>query len=71
VALNRHRTRGNTAATPEPEPRAQEATMNRAKLLMFTAVLMACAGFLMLSQSVHAGHDDFYRTADLGLVPGR
>jgi hypothetical protein len=45
--------------------------MNRAKLLMFTAVLMACAGFLMLSQSVHAGHDDFYRTADLGLAPGR
>ena len=45
--------------------------MNRAKLLMFTAVLMACAGFLTLSQSVHAGHDDFYRTVELGLVPGR
>ena len=45
--------------------------MNRARLLMFTAVLMACAGFLMLSQSVHAGYDDFYRTADLGLAAGR
>jgi hypothetical protein len=31
--------------------------MNRDKLLMFSALLMACAGFLMLSQSVHAGHD--------------
>jgi len=45
--------------------------MNRAKLLMVTAVLMACAGFLMLSQSVHAGDDEFCRTAALGLVPGR
>jgi len=45
--------------------------MNRDKVLMFTAVLMACAGFLMLSQSVHAGYDDFYRTADLALAPGR
>jgi hypothetical protein len=41
--------------------------MNRAKLLMLAAVLMACAGFLTLSQSVHAGADEFYRTADLGL----
>lgn len=31
--------------------------MNRDKLLMFAAVLMACAGFLLLSQSVRAGHD--------------
>jgi hypothetical protein len=45
--------------------------MNRAKLLMFTAVLMACAGFLMLSQSVQAGDDEFYRSAALGLAPGR
>ena len=45
--------------------------MNRAKMLMFAALLMACAGFLMLSQPVQAGHDHFYRIADLGLVPGR
>ena len=45
--------------------------MNRAKLLMLTALLTACAGFLMLSQSVHAGYDEFYRTADLGLATGR
>ncbi|HEU5296416.1 MAG TPA: hypothetical protein VFU71_16680 [Burkholderiaceae bacterium] len=41
--------------------------MNRAKLLMLTALTMACAGFLMLSQSVHAEHDGL-RTAELGLV---
>jgi hypothetical protein len=46
--------------------------MNRAKLLMFAALLMACAGFLTLSQSVHAGHDDLpYQYADLGLTLGR
>ena len=45
--------------------------MNRAKLLMVTALLMACAGFLMLSQSVHAGDDEFYRSAALDLAPGR
>jgi hypothetical protein len=43
--------------------------MNRDKLLMFAALLMACAGFVMLSQSVHAGaHDWAVRTADLGLA---
>jgi len=42
--------------------------MNRARLLMFAAVLMACAGFLMLSQSVHAGHDDYLHTAGLALA---
>ena len=31
--------------------------MNRDKLLMLSALLMACAGFLLLSQSVHAGHE--------------
>ena len=46
--------------------------MNRAKLLMFAAVFMACAGFLMLSQAVHADSDDLYlRTAELGLAIGR
>jgi len=45
--------------------------MDRAKLLMYTAALMACAGFLMLSQSVHAGPDELYRSAALGLMPGR
>ena len=33
--------------------------MNRAKLLMFSALLMACAGFLVLSHSVHAGADEW------------
>ena len=33
--------------------------MNRDKLLMFAALLMACAGFLMVSQSVHAGADEW------------
>jgi len=42
--------------------------MDRAKLLMFAAVLMACAGFLVLSQSVHAGYDEFFRTAQLSAV---
>ena len=32
--------------------------MNRAKLLMFAALFMACAGFLMLSQTVHADSDE-------------
>jgi hypothetical protein len=46
--------------------------MNRAKLLMFAAVLMACAGFLVLSQAVHADSDEPYlRTAELGLAIGR
>ena len=46
--------------------------MNRAKLLMFAAVFMACAGFLMLSQTVHADSDElFFRTAQLGLAIGR
>jgi hypothetical protein len=45
--------------------------MNRARLLMCTAVLMACAGFMTLSQTVHAGHDDFYRSAAFGLATGR
>ncbi|HTP73020.1 MAG TPA: hypothetical protein VML58_12435 [Burkholderiaceae bacterium] len=38
----------------------QESTMNRDKLLMFAALLMACAGFLMVSQSVHAGSDEWF-----------
>jgi len=38
----------------------QENTMNRDKLLMFAAVLMACAGFLMLTHSVHAGSDEWF-----------
>jgi hypothetical protein len=46
--------------------------MNRAKLLMFAALFTACAGFLMLSQSVHADSDDvFFRTAALGLAISR
>jgi len=45
--------------------------MNRDKLLMLTALLMACAGFVMLSQSVHAGYDEPLRTADLGLMVTR
>ena len=46
--------------------------MNRAKLLMFAALFMACAGFLMLSQTVHADSDDLlFRTAELGLAVGR
>jgi hypothetical protein len=42
--------------------------MNRARLLMFAALLMACAGFLMLSQSVHAGHDDYWHSAGIALA---
>ena len=43
--------------------------MNRAKLLMISALLIACAGFLMLSQSVQAGADaPLVLTADLGLI---
>jgi len=45
--------------------------MNRARLLMFTAVLMACAGFLTLSQPVHAEHEQVLRMAELGQVLGR
>ena len=46
--------------------------MNRARLLMLAAVLMACVGFLMLSQTVHADSDDLlFRTAELGLAVGR
>ena len=46
--------------------------MNRANLLMFAALVLACAGFMMLSQSVHAGPDElFFRTAELGLAVGR
>lgn len=45
--------------------------MNRARLLMFAAVLMACAGFLTLSQSVQAGDHEFYRSASLDLPLGR
>jgi len=46
--------------------------MNRARLLMFAALLLACAGFLTLSHSVHAGHDDLPTyCAGLGLLPGR
>jgi len=45
--------------------------MDRAKLLMFAALFMACAGFLMLSQTVHADSDDLFRTAELGLAIGR
>jgi hypothetical protein len=46
--------------------------MNRARLMMLAALLTACAGFLTLSQSVHAGHDDLlYHCAELGLMPGR
>lgn len=44
--------------------------MNRAKFLMFAALLIACAGFMTLSQSVHAGHEALH-TAELGLVLGR
>lgn len=32
--------------------------MNRDKLLMFAALLMACAGFLVLSHSVYADTDE-------------
>lgn len=45
--------------------------MNRAKVLMFAALAMACAGFMMLSQSVHAGDELFFHAAELGLVVGR
>jgi hypothetical protein len=46
--------------------------MNRAKLLMFAALLMACAGFLSISQSTQAGRDDLpTRCAALSLVLGR
>jgi hypothetical protein len=34
---------------------AQEKTMNRARLLMFAALAVACAGFLTLSQPADVG----------------
>jgi len=43
--------------------------MNRPKVLMFTALAVACAGFLLLSQTVHAGHENLLdRTAGLSLA---
>ena len=40
--------------------------MNRDKLLMLAALLMACAGFLTLSHPVHAGPDAWLaRSAEL------
>jgi len=68
AALNLLRRRCNTAQTPKPVPWAQEKSMDRAKLLMFAALLMACASFLVLTQSVHAGYDEFFRTAQLGAL---
>jgi hypothetical protein len=69
--MNRLRTRCNTGATPQLLQRAQEKTMNRARLLMFAALLMAFAGFTMLSQSVQAGHDGLYGAAELSLALSR
>jgi len=45
--------------------------MNRARLLMFAALLMAFAGFTMLSQSVQAGDDGLYGAAEWSLALSR
>ena len=45
--------------------------MNRARLLMFAGLLTACAGFVMLSQTVHAGSDETFYRAELSLALGR
>jgi hypothetical protein len=68
AGMNPLRPRCNTGATLELPQRAQEKTMNRARLLMFAALLMAFAGFTMLSQSVQAGHDG---VAEWSLALGR
>ena len=53
--LNRRRSSCNPVATPPVELWAQEKTMNRARLLMFAALAVACAGFLTLSQPADVG----------------
>jgi hypothetical protein len=46
--------------------------MNRPKLLLLTALAVACAGFLMLSQAVHAGHENLLDpTAGLSMALAR
>lgn len=45
--------------------------MNRAKLLMLAGLLTACAGFVTLSQSVHAGSDEMSYRAELSLALAR
>jgi|KBSMisStandDraft_5_1062788.scaffolds.fasta_scaffold1454704_2 hypothetical protein len=45
--------------------------MNRAKMLMFAALLAAFAGFLTLSQSSHAGHEEMLARAGMNLAVSR
>jgi hypothetical protein len=45
--------------------------MNRAKMLMLAALMIACAGFLTLSQSSHAGHDEVLARAGMNLAVSR
>jgi len=42
--------------------------MNRDKLLWLSALLMACAGLLVMGQPARAGHDWIARAAEAGGV---